>query len=273
MDMLGRWAESFSAFVARFAGLFGRSEPREQLAKYLRALLATVSRKNGWQLAEVAGDADAARDVLRTYVVVQLGEPEGIGIVDETGFLKKSTNSVGVKRQYSGTAGRTENCQIGTFLAYDTSRGQSLIAPWPTGMLGRVGSAGYVLFRWNNTTTFTANTLCFPSTSPIAIVGLTVGGADGMVGAGVGRATTSYKIGATVEVGNSLGCANCSGKSITFTVADGRTHYITIDSPNYQGTGRPRGIINLKPTGSTGAGANFDFTGESTGDGNRIMQY
>jgi SRSO17 transposase len=143
MDVLDRWADAFVAFVGRFADLFGRSEPREQMAKYLRALLATLTRKNGWQLAEVAGDAcpdrmqrllyrahwdaDAARDALRTYVVETLGDPDGIGIVDETGFLKKGTCSVGVKRQYSGTAGRTENCQIATFLAYATPRGRTLI--------------------------------------------------------------------------------------------------------------------------------------------------
>jgi SRSO17 transposase len=107
------------------------------------ALLATLTRKNSWQLAEVVGDAcpdrmqrllyrahwdaDAARDLLRDYVVEQLGDPDGIGIVDETGCLKKGTCSVGVKRQYSGTAGRTENCQIATFLAYATPQGQTLI--------------------------------------------------------------------------------------------------------------------------------------------------
>lgn len=143
MEMLERWASSFTAFLALFAGLFGRSEPREQMAKYVRALLATLTRKNGWHLAEVAGDAcpdrmqrllyrahwdaDAARDRLQRYVVEHLGDPEAIGVVDETGFLKKGTGSVGVKRQYSGTAGRTENCQIATFLAYATPRGQTLL--------------------------------------------------------------------------------------------------------------------------------------------------
>jgi SRSO17 transposase len=143
MDLLDQWAEAFTAFLGRFAGLFGRSEPREQMAKYVRALLATLTRKNGWQLAEGAGDvrpdrmqrllyrahwdADAARDTLRQYIVEALGDPEAIGIVDETGFLKKGTCSVGVKRQYSGTAGRTENCQVATFLAYATARGRTLL--------------------------------------------------------------------------------------------------------------------------------------------------
>jgi SRSO17 transposase len=105
--------------------------------------LARVERKNGWQLAEELGeetptnlqhfiaraewDADQVRDDLQAYVVEQLGEPDGVLIVDETGFLKKGLKSVGVKRQYSGTAGRIENCQIGVFLAYRSSRGSAFI--------------------------------------------------------------------------------------------------------------------------------------------------
>lgn len=143
MEVFERWADSFVEFLARFAHLFGRSEPREQMAKYVRALLTTLLRKNNWQLAEVAGDAcpdrmqrllyrahwdaDLARDEVRAYVAAELGDPEGIGIVDETGFLKNGSYSVGVKRQYSGTAGRTANCQVATFLAYATPRGQTLI--------------------------------------------------------------------------------------------------------------------------------------------------
>jgi SRSO17 transposase len=101
---------------------------------YLCGLLGAAERKNGWQLAEAAGeatpygmqrlltgsgwDADAARDDLRAYVVGHLGDAEGVLIVDETGFLKKGARSAGVARQYSGTAGRTENCQVGVLLAY-----------------------------------------------------------------------------------------------------------------------------------------------------------
>lgn len=107
--------------------------------KYLRGLLAPVERKNSWQVAEAVGDstpdamqrllyrvpwdADAARDILQQVIIEQFGDPDGIGIVDETGFLKKGDQSVGVKRQYSGTAGKTENCQMGTFLSYATVRG------------------------------------------------------------------------------------------------------------------------------------------------------
>src|SRR5215213_11548617 len=114
---------------------------------YLRGLLSEAERKNSWQLAEVAGnatpygiqhllgraswDAHAVRDDLREYVIEHLADAESALesclIVDETGFIKKGTNSVGVKRQYTGTAGKTENCQVGVFLAYASSRGQAFI--------------------------------------------------------------------------------------------------------------------------------------------------
>jgi len=142
-EELDEWADDFEAFHARFAGLFARSEPREQAAKYMRGLMGSVGRKNGWQIAEAVGDktpdptqrllyqakwdADQARDELQLFVVETLGDEEGIGIVDETGFLKKGTKSVGVKRQYTGTAGKVENCQIGVFLAYATPKGQALL--------------------------------------------------------------------------------------------------------------------------------------------------
>ena len=142
-ETLDRLSESLTVFLQLYDDLFVHDSPRQQLGKYVRGLLGTLMRKNGWQLAESAGDtrpdrmqrllykaywdADQARDRLRGYVVDHLGDADGIGIVDETGFLKQGKSSVGVKRQYSGTAGRTENCQIGTFLAYATSRGQTLI--------------------------------------------------------------------------------------------------------------------------------------------------
>ncbi len=131
------------ALFARVAGRFGRVEPRRQARLYLMGLLAPLERKNGWQLAEAAGDAapdrmqrllnnarwDArqVRDDLRSYVVEHLGDPGGVLIVDETGFIKKGTKSAGVQRQYSGTAGRVENCQLGVFLAYASPAGRALI--------------------------------------------------------------------------------------------------------------------------------------------------
>lgn len=142
-EELDRWANDFEAFHARFADIFSRSEPREQAAKYMRSLMSNVRRKNGWQLAEAAGDerpdatqrllyhakwdADEARDELQQYIIEVFGEEEGIGVVDETGFIKKGTRSVGVKRQYSGTAGKVENCQIATLLSYVTSKGHVIL--------------------------------------------------------------------------------------------------------------------------------------------------
>jgi len=139
VDELDYWADDFAAFHARFAPLFGRSEARQQVMKYVRALMAPLSRKNGWQLAEAMGDqrpdptqrllyrtnweADAVRDILQQFVIERFGHPEAIGVVDETGFLKKGLRSVGVQRQYSGTAGKIENCQIGTFLTYASPAG------------------------------------------------------------------------------------------------------------------------------------------------------
>jgi SRSO17 transposase len=123
----------------RIAPCFGRSETRARSRRYLAGLLSTTERKNGWQLAEQGGerhprgvqrlldeadwDANEVRDELRRYVVDHLGQQGGILIVDETGFLKKGTKSAGVARQYSGTAGRTENQQIGVFLAYASEAG------------------------------------------------------------------------------------------------------------------------------------------------------
>ena len=140
---VGRWAEEIDRVRARLGPRFARSEIRVRVGLYLRGLLAGVERKNGWQLAEFAGDlspanvqhfigratwdADVVRDDLRDYVVEDLGEPNGVLIVDETGFLKKGDKSVGVQRQYSGTAGRIENCQVGVFLAYRSTRGHALI--------------------------------------------------------------------------------------------------------------------------------------------------
>lgn len=129
--------------MSRIAGRFGRVEPRTRAREYVSGLVTGLERKNGWTLAEHAGavcpdgiqrmlrkaewDVDGVRDDVRAYVVEQLGDPEAVLICDETGFLKKGTRSAGVQRQYSGTAGRTENCQIGTFLAYASTRGHALI--------------------------------------------------------------------------------------------------------------------------------------------------
>lgn len=137
------FAADFEAFHARFADLFARSEPREQAVKYVRGLLGGAERRNSWQLAEAMGDvlpdrmqrllnradwsAVAARDRLLTFSAERFGDEEGIGILDETGFLKKGDKSVGVQRQYSGTAGKVDNCQIGVFLGYASRAGHVLL--------------------------------------------------------------------------------------------------------------------------------------------------
>ncbi len=143
MDAGASCSGAFSALLARLEPRFGRVEPRRRLAAYLKGLLAPVERKNGWQLAEAAGDptpdgvqeflsrvrwdADTLRDDLRAYVAEHLGDRDGVLALDETGFLKKGNKSAGVQRQYSGTAGRIENCQIGVFLGYASRYGRALI--------------------------------------------------------------------------------------------------------------------------------------------------
>src|SRR4051794_35961515 len=125
------WADELAAVGERIGPRFARSEPRRRAVGYLRGLLSGTERKNGWQLAEHLGeatpdgvqhllaradwDADAVRDDLARYVHEHLGDPGGVLIVDETGFLKKGTKSCGVARQYTGTgtAGRIENAQVG----------------------------------------------------------------------------------------------------------------------------------------------------------------
>jgi SRSO17 transposase len=137
------WAAELEALSERLAPRFGRVEVRRRASGFLHGLLSGTERKNGWQLAEQAGDttpdgmqrllnharwdADQVRDDLRDYVVEHLGDRGGVLVVDETGFLKKGTKSAGVKRQYSGTAGRIENCQIGVFVAYASRHGHALI--------------------------------------------------------------------------------------------------------------------------------------------------
>jgi SRSO17 transposase len=127
----------------RIGGRFGRSEPRVRVREYVSGLVAGLERKNGWTLAERAGeggpdgmqrllrradwDVGGVRDDVRDYVARHLDDRDGVLIVDDTGFVKKGTRSAGVQRQYSGTAGRTENCQVGVFLAYASARGHALI--------------------------------------------------------------------------------------------------------------------------------------------------
>jgi SRSO17 transposase len=138
-----RWEQELSELKDRLASAFGRAETRASAGAFIDGLLSGATRKTGWQLAEQAGlarpyriqsllgrgswSAEALRDRVREEVLSTLGDPTGVLVVDETGFLKKGTHSVGVARQYSGTAGRIENCQVGVFLAYASPLGQALI--------------------------------------------------------------------------------------------------------------------------------------------------
>lgn len=143
LKQLERWAENFEALMVRLQPRFKRRELREHVKAYLQGLLSSAERKNSWQLAEQVGDAtpygiqhllgraqweaDLVRDDLQAYVCEELGDPEAVLVVDETGFLKKGDHSAGVQRQYSGTAGGIENCQVGVFLAYAAEKGYTLI--------------------------------------------------------------------------------------------------------------------------------------------------
>ena len=140
---MGGWRAELEELLARFGRLFVRSEPREQAGRYLEGLLGPVERKNGWQLAEAIGDArpwrtqrvlshvlwdeGAARDVCREHVVERLGAEDGVLVIDETAFVKKGRHSAGVARQYCGTLGEVENCQVGVLLAYGSRKGHALI--------------------------------------------------------------------------------------------------------------------------------------------------
>src|SRR4051812_14477481 len=147
------WERELAALKERIGPVFGRAETRATAGAFLDGLLSGVARKTGWLLAEQAGldrahrmqsllgrsrwEADGLRDRVRADVIEALGDADGVLVVDETGFLKKGEHSVGVARQYSGTAGRIENCQIGVFLAYASRYGQALIdRPLPAGSPG-----------------------------------------------------------------------------------------------------------------------------------------
>jgi SRSO17 transposase len=138
------WRTVYWAEVERRIGpVFARSETRTRALAYLTGLLSPAERKNSWQVAEIIGETtpygvqhllgraewnpDDLRDRLRSYVVAYLADDHAVGVLDETGFLKKGAQSVGVARQYCGTAGRVENCQIGVFLSYASVHGHTLL--------------------------------------------------------------------------------------------------------------------------------------------------
>jgi SRSO17 transposase len=137
------WSAGVDELTDRIAGRFGRIELRGRVRRFLVALLADLPRKNCWTIAEHAGDAtpdgmqhllaravwdtDGVREDLRDYVIEHLGEPGAVLVIDETGDVKKGHHTVGVQRQYTGTAGRIENSQVAVYLTYSAGRGHALI--------------------------------------------------------------------------------------------------------------------------------------------------
>ena len=137
------WSEEFEALKLRLSPALGRKETRETAGAFLEGLFSGIERKTGWMMSEQAGlerpyrmqsllgrsswSADGLCDLVRDYAVEALRAEDGVLVVDETGFLKKGVHSVGVGRQYSGTAGRIDNCQVGVFLGYASRFGQTLI--------------------------------------------------------------------------------------------------------------------------------------------------
>lgn len=134
---LEEWSVEFDHVLGRISSLFVHPASRRHAGQYLRGLLGPIERKNGWTIAEYAGekepkamqrflnlatwDADAMCEVVCDYAMEHLADPRAVLVADPTGFAKKGRKSAGVQRQYSGTLGRIDNCQIGTFLAYVTS--------------------------------------------------------------------------------------------------------------------------------------------------------
>jgi SRSO17 transposase len=138
-----RWRAAFDEVFGRVAGRFARADLRRRARAFVLGLLADLPRKNCWTIAEHAGDAtpdglqhllaravwdaDRVRDDVRGYVVEHLGDPEAVLVPDETGDLKKGTGTVGVQRQYTGTAGRIENAQVAVYLVYASAAGHACI--------------------------------------------------------------------------------------------------------------------------------------------------
>jgi SRSO17 transposase len=137
------WQARLEELLGRVAGRFGRVEPRRHARALVLGLLADLPRKNCWTIAEHAGQASpdglqhllagavwdehAVRDDVRDYLVEHLADPEAVLVVDETGDLKKGSHTVGVQRQYTGTAGKVDNAQVAVYLAYATTAGHGVI--------------------------------------------------------------------------------------------------------------------------------------------------
>jgi SRSO17 transposase len=138
-----RWGQELERLHALIAPRFARPQPRQRALTYLKGIVSSIKRKNGWQLAEHAGesrpdgmqrllgsavwDENLVRDDLRAYILELLGDPQAILVIDESSFRKRGKKSAGVSKQHCGTTGQLENCQVGVFLAYVSSRGHTLL--------------------------------------------------------------------------------------------------------------------------------------------------
>ncbi len=138
-----KWGQELERLHARIAQHFVRPEPRRRALAFLKGIVSPVERKNGWQLAEHAGesrpdgmqrllssavwDAEPVRDDLRAYILERLGDPGAIIVIDETSFRKRGDKSAGVGPQHCGTTGQVENCQVAVFLAYTSANGCTLL--------------------------------------------------------------------------------------------------------------------------------------------------
>ena len=137
------WASSLRDVKARMRGLFTQDRVALSAGSFLDGLLSDERRKTGWMRAEAAGDpgpwrqqailgrgrwdGDALRDIVRDYVVETFGAEDAVRVIDETGFLKQGKASCGVARQYTGSAGKITNCQVGVFATYVSQRGHAFI--------------------------------------------------------------------------------------------------------------------------------------------------
>src|SRR3954467_1050258 len=142
-ETLELWAASLREIKQRIRPLFRQQRVATNAGLFLEGLLGEEQRKTGWMRAEAAGDpgpwrqqailgrrdwdADALRDIVRDYVVEHLGDDDAVLVIDETGFLKQGNASCGVARQYTGSAGKITNCQIGVFAAYVSCHGHAFI--------------------------------------------------------------------------------------------------------------------------------------------------
>jgi SRSO17 transposase len=138
-----KWGQELKRLHTRIAPHFARPEPRRRALAYLKGIVSATRRKNGWHLAEHAGEArpdgmqrrlhsavwdvDLVREDMRAYILERLGDPHAVLVIDETSFRKRGKKSAGVKKQYCGTTGTVENCQVGVFLSYVSQKGHTLL--------------------------------------------------------------------------------------------------------------------------------------------------